>query len=163
MIRLVFIDDDKDMSELFKAAGETHRVWTITFTSGTDALIFLEHNHVDVVVLDLMLPTLDGLTIAEEIRRNEENHPERLPVEIVFATGAEINDTVRRVAERVGVRAIFPKPTDLDDMVERIKSWFGRARSVGQADAANDSDDLSHAEIHELTKANTGPDKHNDE
>jgi CheY-like chemotaxis protein len=130
MIKLLFVDDDKDVSELFKYIGNQERVWTITFVSGAEALLFLEHNQVDVIVLDLMLPTLDGLTIAEEIRRNEENQPDRVPVQIVFLTGAEINDTVRRVADRTRVKRIFRKPTDLLRMVREIKTWFsGESRT----------------------------------
>jgi len=128
MIKLVFVDDDEDVSEVFKIIGNGENVSTEVFISGAEALLFLEHNRVDVIVLDLMLPTLDGLTIAEEIRRNEENDPDRIPVEIVFLTAAQINDTVRRVAERTRVKQIFHKPADLTAMIQEIKGWFPQRR-----------------------------------
>ncbi len=129
MIRVVFVDDDKDVSELFKTVGELAQVWTVTFLNGSDALAFLEHNHADVVILDLILPILDGLTIVQELRRNESNYPDREPVEVVFLTGAEMNDAIELVATQTNVRKICQKPCDLTDLMDEIKSWFRDGQS----------------------------------
>jgi CheY-like chemotaxis protein len=124
MIKALVLDDDKDISELFKVVGAEHRVWTITFTNGTEALKFLDNNTVDVVILDLMMSPIDGLTIAEQIRLNEENRPNEPRSEIVFLSGAEISDTIKRVANRVGVRRICQKPCEIAALLEEVKTWF---------------------------------------
>lgn len=126
MIKALILDDDKDISELFKFVGAQHRVWTITFTNGAEALKFLNNNTVDVVILDLMMTPLDGLTIAEQIRLNEENQPNSPRSEIVFLSGTEISDTIKRVAARVGVKRICKKPCDIPELLEEIKTWFPR-------------------------------------
>jgi CheY-like chemotaxis protein len=128
MLKLVCVDDDKDVSEMMKIVGEQERVWTMSFTNGAEALPFLEENQVDVVLLDLAMPVLDGLTVAEEIRLNESNNPGRKRVKIAFLTGWPISETIHRVAERIGTEAIFTKPMDPNETIAKIKSWFSAAK-----------------------------------
>lgn len=132
MIKALVLDDDKDVSELFKINGAACRVWTITFTNSAEALRFLDNNTVDVVVLDLMMSPLDGLTIAEQIRLNEENQPSQPRCEIVFLSGAEISDAVMRIANRVGVRKICQKPCEIPELLEEMKSWFANKKALGE-------------------------------
>lgn len=124
MLKVCFVDDDKDVSELMKYAGEKQRVWIVTFTNGPEALTFLDNNQVDAVMLDLAMPVMDGLSLAEEIRRNEENHPERRKAKIGFLTGWPVNETIMRVARRVNAEQIFRKPIDPDETIATIKGWF---------------------------------------
>lgn len=130
MIKALVLDDDKDVSELFKIVGAECRVWTITFTNGSEALKFLDDNDVDVVILDLMMSPIDGLTMAQQIRLNEENHPNRPKSEIVFLSGAEISDTIKRVAKQAGIRKIYQKPCDIPELLEEIKGWFSHSRAL---------------------------------
>lgn len=123
-MRVVFVDDDPDLGDLIKvAAGHEFDCDIEVFRNGADALKYLNKTPVDVVVLDLRLPILDGLTIAEEIRRNEEIHLIQPPVEMAFLTGAEVSDAVKRVADRTHVRQIFQKPFDYQKLFREIKSW----------------------------------------
>jgi CheY-like chemotaxis protein len=123
VVRLLVIDDDADVAELLKVIGRQAGVSVISFNVGTAALVFLQQNDVDAVILDLQLPVLDGLTIAEQIRLNEENHPNRKKTEIIFLTGAVISDAISRIAERTDVRKICQKPCDLIELVADIQSW----------------------------------------
>jgi two-component system CAI-1 autoinducer sensor kinase/phosphatase CqsS len=123
VVRLLVIDDDADVAELLKVIGRQAGVSVISFNVGTAALVFLEQNDVDAVILDLQLPVLDGLTIAEQIRLNEENHPMRKKTEIIFLTGAIISDAISRIAKRTNVRRICQKPCDLIELVADIQSW----------------------------------------
>jgi CheY-like chemotaxis protein len=50
------------------------------------------------------MPVLDGLRLAKEIRKNEELHPGKRPVQLVFATGHEIGDTIERVGTESACR-----------------------------------------------------------
>lgn len=132
MLKVLFIDDDKDNSELFRLAGEAERIWTVTFTNPGEALKFLVDNHVDVVVIDLIMPVLDGLTVAQQIRLNEENQPGRPRTELAFLTGAEITKTIRDVAADLGVRKICQKPCDMPKFLAEVKGWFGSGRAEGR-------------------------------
>lgn len=124
MLKVVCVDDDKDVSELMKFAGESQRVWLMTFTNGPEALTFLAHNQVDAVILDLAMPILDGLTLAEEIRKNEAITPARRAVRIAFLTGWPVSEAVERIAERVDASQIFRKPIEPERVIAEVKGWF---------------------------------------
>jgi DNA-binding response OmpR family regulator len=124
-MKILFVDDDEDLTEMIGLVGENAGAETEVMTSGHDALRYLDNADppVDVVILDLMMPTLDGLTIAEEIRHNEAIHPARKPAKIAFLTAADINEAVTRVGERVGVKKIFRKPCHYPALFEEAKTW----------------------------------------
>jgi CheY-like chemotaxis protein len=125
-MKVLVVDDDRDTIELMKAVGGHAGVEMIAFTTGLDALKYLEDNEVDVAVLDLEMPVLDGLRLAKEIRKNEELHPGKRPVQLVFATGHEIGDTIERVGNRVGVqkRYMIHKPFDVCGLMNELKKDF---------------------------------------
>jgi len=124
-VKVVFVDDDNDLSVLFRHIAESEGVETVVYTDGLKALRYLDTDQadIDVILLDLSLPILDGLTIAEQIRLNEEIHPTRRPVDIAFITGCEVDATVQNVADRVGVRKIYQKPYDLEKLIQEVKTW----------------------------------------
>jgi CheY-like chemotaxis protein len=125
-MKVLVVDDDRDTIELMKAVGGHAGVEMIAFTTGLDALKYLEEHEVDVAVLDLEMPVLDGLRLAKEIRKNEELHPGKRPVQLVFATGHEIGDTIERVGDRVGVqrRYMIHKPFDVCGLMNELKKDF---------------------------------------
>lgn len=128
-MKIVLVDDDPSTNELMEHIGEVEGIETETFTSSLDALAFLTENDADVVILDLEMPIIDGLRLAKEIRKNEQVHPEKSPVRMVFYTGHEINETIERVGEKVGVakRYMIHKPYDLGDLVSALKKDFETA------------------------------------
>jgi CheY-like chemotaxis protein len=128
-MKFVLVDDDPETNALWQAVGALQGVEALSFTSSPQALEYLANNDADVVVLDLEMPVIDGLRMAKEIRKNEENHPEKRPVKMVFYSGQEFDDTIERVGERVGVekRYMIHKPYDLGALVGELKDEFGEA------------------------------------
>lgn len=126
-MKLVVVDDDPDTNELMRAAGEHADVEVICFTDGLEALKWLNEREADVAVLDLELPVLDGLRLAKEIRKNEELHPSKRPVNLVFATGHTISPTIMQVGDKVGVdrRYMIRKPFDVGMLMRDLKKDFG--------------------------------------
>jgi CheY-like chemotaxis protein len=122
-MRFVLVDDNPELSPLWELVGKLQGVEAIPFTSSPEALAYLDQNEADVVVIDLEMPVIDGLRLAKEIRKNEENHPEKRPVKMVFYTAHEIGDTIERVGDRVGVekRYMIHKPYDLGQLVGMLK------------------------------------------
>lgn len=130
-MKIVFVDDDPETNELMEAVGVIEGVETQTFESSPAALEYLAGNDADVVIIDLEMPIIDGLRLAKEIRKNEQVHPEKQPVRMVFYTGHEINETIERVGEKVGVakRYMIHKPYDLGDLVHKLKKEFTAANA----------------------------------
>lgn len=125
-MKIVLVDDNPDLSELLTAVGTLEHVETVSFTSSVEALTYLETNEADVVILDLEMPVIDGLRLAKEIRKNEDLHPEKRPVKLVFYTAQDIDDTIERVGQKVGVekRYMIHKPYSLGELVATLKRDF---------------------------------------
>jgi CheY-like chemotaxis protein len=132
---IVIVDDDESAMSLaawlFIEKGER----VAAFTNGTEAMLFLKRfaGRIKCVLLDLSLPVLDGLTIAEQIRLNEATFEEAEPVPIAFYTAhhQQANGATERVAERCNVEKIFHKPEDTDDLPEKVAEWL-KNRNEGE-------------------------------
>ncbi len=88
--------------------------------SGEEALAALEDEEVDLIILDYMMPGLDGFQTFERIRKLP--FGQRLPVIMVTAYG---NEATRRRAEEMGLDGFFMKPVDLQMFSELIKVILG--------------------------------------
>ena len=121
MKRVLVVDDQADCSEpmarLLKLCGFEAQ----TAANGRDALDKLRDWSADLVLLDLMMPVMDGFAFLEAIRQKPQWS--ELPV-IVFS--AWDNETTRGRLRRLGVAQTFRKAdTDFDSMVTQIKQLVG--------------------------------------
>jgi CheY-like chemotaxis protein len=123
MNKILYIEDHPDTAEMVHEAARQIGIDVDTCRDGASALKYLEAYEYDAVILDLSMPVLDGLTIAEEIRNNEAIHPSKKPVNIVFYTARTIDRAIENVGARVRVSAIYPKSaqTDVFEMLEEIR------------------------------------------
>jgi CheY-like chemotaxis protein len=122
---VLIVDDDRDTRDLYSYVLREAGLETVALGSGGEALQYLEsHPEVRLVLLDLAMPVLDGLTVAKEIRRNESLHPDRPPRMIAFLTGHNVHDVDRWVAEREGVlRPFLQKDGDVEHVAEEVTKW----------------------------------------
>lgn len=125
MPRILFVDDNRELCDLYCYLAGTHGVKAKCIFSGTETIEWLSQpeNNVEIVVLDLSMPSLDGLTVAEEIRRNEKIGKTG-KVEICFLTGKKTDGAVQRIAERCRIRHIFDKNEDTEAIISEIVSWL---------------------------------------
>src|SRR5256714_14236918 len=86
---------------------------------GTEALRRAEGTHYDLVVLDLLLPSVNGLTVLSELRRAQ---PE-LPV-VILSARADLATKLRGFA--LGANDYVPKPFSLDELIARIRAQLRR-------------------------------------
>ncbi len=127
MKQILLVDDNQSIKGMMEIAfGDEPELDFHFFGSGGQVLQYLEDNHgeVDSVILDLAMPTLDGLQVTEEIRRNESTWLKEPPVKIAFWTGGEIDAPVKRIADRADVHKFFEKPKDPFDFVAEVKLWM---------------------------------------
>lgn len=90
----------------------------ITASNGFDALESLKKTAVDLMIVDLAMPEMDGLTVLRELRANQSYHS--MPIIMLTASGKEQD---RQQAIRAGVDAFLTKPTSawhLADLVENL-------------------------------------------
>jgi two-component system alkaline phosphatase synthesis response regulator PhoP len=110
--KILVVDDELDFIELLRYRLPAPEFIVLFATNGTDALNQIWHHSPDVILVDLMLPDLDGLTLCEILRR--QNSTRQIPVIMVSALS---NDVTRYSAEVAGAREFLAKPLDF----ERLK------------------------------------------
>jgi DNA-binding response OmpR family regulator len=136
-LRVLVVDDDAAVRLVARTALDDHHV--VEAPDGRKALEMLERVPVDVVLLDVMMPRLDGYAVLESLRAGTVDA--MVPVIMVTALAAEV-DRVR--AFRAGADGFVSKPFDVDDLVERVE---GVSRRSGAERVAYRADELARAEL----------------
>ena len=113
--RVLLVDDETDFLSSLAQRLTLRGLSTSTAASGPDALAVLDREPVDVVVLDVRMPGMDGI---ETLRRIKEAHPR---IEVVMLTGhADLESSLEGM--RFGFFDYLIKPVRLDTILERIKA-----------------------------------------
>lgn len=116
---LVVDDDVRNIYSLTKAL-EVLQMKVVTAIDGNEALKALEdHGEIDVVLLDMMMPNLDGYETAERIRRNKKF--KKLPV---IAVTAKAMTGDREKCINAGASDYITKPVDADQLLSLLRVWL---------------------------------------
>jgi len=122
--RILVVEDEPEFAALIALWLERHEWRPIVVSDGLEALRAFEAEQPDLVVLDLGLPTMDGLEIIERIRATS-----TVPIIVVTARGGEA-DRVRGL--RMGADDYVTKPVSFPELVARIGAAFRRAHTWNQ-------------------------------
>ena len=122
MTKILVVDDDSNICELLRLYLEKEGYHVIITQDGDSAVnAFQEHNP-DLVLLDIMLPVLDGWQVCREIRKSS-----RAPIIMLTAKG-EVFDKV--LGLELGADDYVTKPFDAKEVLARIKAVLRRAEGV---------------------------------
>ncbi len=121
--RLLVVDDDERMRELLVRYLAQQGFETLTAGDGRELDRQLSRNHVDLIVLDLMLPGEDGLSICRRLRGQGVD----TPIVMLTAKGDEID---RIVGLEIGADDYLPKPGNPRELVARIRAVLRRGRAA---------------------------------
>jgi DNA-binding response OmpR family regulator len=110
------VDDEPEFAELLEYRLADCGFEFKTATNSTDALNLAWENPPDLILLDLLLPDLDGLSVCEIFAR----HPatQHIPIIMITAVGS---DTTRFSAQVAGARQFFSKPVDFAELRTSIQ------------------------------------------
>ncbi|SNS24216.1 two-component system, OmpR family, alkaline phosphatase synthesis response regulator PhoP [Anaerovirgula multivorans] len=122
---ILAVDDEEHILELIKFNLEKNGFQVITSDNGEKALELLARNPIDLVVLDLMLPGIDGLEVCKEIRRMEGYN--KLPIIMLTAKGEE---TDRILGLELGADDYVTKPFSVRELIARVKAVLRRSEDV---------------------------------
>ena len=121
MFHLLVVDDDKN-TRLFLTALLEDAGYTVTAASnGEEALEVMDRAHIDLVVLDIMMPKMDGYEFTRLLRESDNN----LPVLMVSAKQLPAD---KHKGFAVGTDDYIPKPIDDEEFLYRIKALLRRAQ-----------------------------------
>ena len=125
MFRILVVDDDKNTRMLLKAVLEAENYSVSTAENGEDALAVMDANHVDLVVLDVMMPKMDGYEFTRTLRQSNNNLP------ILMVSAKQLPADKKR-GFLVGTDDYMTKPIDEEEMLLRIKALLRRARIASE-------------------------------
>jgi DNA-binding response OmpR family regulator len=120
-LKILIIEDEKKLARLLKQGLEENGFTVDLAHDGADGQYQVENYAYDAVLLDLMLPEVDGLTILASLR----NQGSDVPVLIVTARG-EVEDRIKGL--NLGADDYLAKPFDLDELVARLRALIRRSR-----------------------------------
>ena len=125
MFHILVVDDDKNTRMFLRAVLEGAGYTVSTAVNGQDALGVMDREHIDLVVLDIMMPKMDGYEFTRALRETDNN----LPILMVSAKQLPA-DKHRGFA--VGTDDYITKPIDDEEMLFRIKALLRRAKIASE-------------------------------
>jgi two-component system, OmpR family, response regulator len=116
---LLIVDDDREIRGLLAQYLEKHEFRTTAVPDGKEMRRVLERTHVDLLVLDLMLPGEDGLSLCRELRARSQ-----VPILMLTARGEDVD---RIIGLELGADDYVAKPFNPRELLGRIKAILRRS------------------------------------
>jgi DNA-binding response OmpR family regulator len=135
---ILIIDDEKDLIELVRYNLEKDGFDVIAATDGQSGLEVVKKHRPDLVMLDLMMPGLDGLQVCQQLRGDPRSS--RIPVIMLTAKATEAD---RVVGLELGADDYITKPFSPREVVARIKAVLRRSTAHPDARQVISSGDLA--------------------
>ena len=121
MERVLIVDDDPDIQRLISYNLLQAGFEVTTAQTGSAALASVQKHPPDLIILDLMLPDIDGMEVCRVLRHRETSG--RIPILMLTARGEEVDRTKGLEA---GADDYLVKPFSPEELVLRIKAIFNR-------------------------------------
>lgn len=121
MINILVVEDDKHTRKLLETILKREGYSVLKAEDGVIAMEVLENNHVDLIILDIMMPNMDGYEFAKELRDAE------CMIPILMATAKQLPEDKKR-GFIVGTDDYMTKPIDTEEMLLRIKALLRRSQ-----------------------------------
>ena len=125
MFRILVVEDDTHIRKLMCTVLKAHGFETLQAEDGLAALDVMDKEHIDLVVLDLMMPNMDGYEFTKELRSVGEN----LPILMVTAKQEQSDKNKGFLA---GTDDYMTKPVDEDELVLRIRALLRRSKITSE-------------------------------
>ncbi len=146
MKKILLIDDDIKLTELLKDYLEKYNFEINSYDNPVDALRHLETHRYDLIVLDYMLPEMDGFETLKELRKTSS-----IPVVMLTARG---ETTDRIIGLELGADDYIAKPFEPRELVARMQSVFRRTDSKIKTEAPLSFKDLMINVLNRTVKLN---------
>ncbi|HYF83466.1 MAG TPA: response regulator transcription factor [Clostridia bacterium] len=127
-VRVLLVEDEEKMRELIKISFKKENFETIEAIDGKQGLNLFKTNQVDIVILDIMLPEIDGWTVCREIRRMS-----NIPIILLTARGEEFD---KLFGFELGADDYIVKPFSPKELIARVKALLRRSE-IKSSDSAS--------------------------
>lgn len=123
MFNILVVDDDKNTRRLFKAVLELEHYHVYVAENGEQALSVMDEEHIDLVILDIMMPKMDGYEFTKMLRETKNTLP-------ILMVSAKQMPQDKRKGFLVGTDDYMTKPVDEVEMLLRVRALLRRAKIV---------------------------------
>ena len=121
--RILVVDDEPDLVIVLKIGLETEGYDVLTASDGEQGLALARQSMPDLLVLDLMLPRMDGYKVCRALKFDERY--KKIPI---FILSARSGETDRRLALELGADEFHSKPYNMRELVGRIRTRIDATR-----------------------------------
>ena len=139
MNKILVIDDDITINELVKINLELRGFNVISAENGADGFALVKQEQPDLIILDVMMPEIDGFTVAKRIRENASTS--ETPILMLTAL-SQLTDKVKGFD--IGVDDYLVKPFEIEELFVRVRALLKRTnlipKSLGAKDILNVGD-----------------------
>ncbi|SNZ02141.1 two-component system, OmpR family, phosphate regulon response regulator PhoB/two-component system, OmpR family, alkaline phosphatase synthesis response regulator PhoP [Persephonella hydrogeniphila] len=125
MSLIYVVEDDEDINDLLVYNLKKENFQVKPFLNSVQALKEIQKNPPDLILLDIMLPDMDGLELCKKIRSNRET--EHIPIIMITAKSTEID---KIVGLELGADDYITKPFSIKEVVARIRAILRRSKGV---------------------------------
>jgi len=151
MFHILIVDDDKNIRYVMKELLESHGYNAFTAKNAEEAFDVLDKEHIDLAVVDIMMPGIDGYELTREIRDFNQDFP-------ILMVSAKQMPEDRKRGFLAGIDDFMSKPIDADEFLLHIKALLRRFKIVNEkkivlGDVILDYDSYTvsgHGEVQEL-------------
>ena len=126
--KILIIEDDPDIAQLVTMHVREAGYEAIHVDNGEQGLQEVEKSNPDLLVLDLMLPGMNGLEVCKQVRKQNE----RIPILMLTAKSTELD---RVLGLELGADDYLTKPFSVVELMARIKALFRRVDALGESQA----------------------------
>ena len=117
MFKILIVEDDTELCQLFSHVLEKNGYHTRMVSNGQEALDALAEEYVDLIISDIMMPVMDGLTAAKTIRAAARADAKTIPI-IAMTANAFQED--QEQCNKAGMNAHLAKPLNMEKVIRTI-------------------------------------------
>lgn len=125
MFNILVVEDDKHTSRLMQVVLEDAGYHPILASDGLKALDILDSQQVDLIIMDIMMPNMDGYELTDELRKADYDIP-------ILMVTAKLQPEDKKKGFLVGTDDYMTKPVDEEEMLLRIKALLRRSKIVNE-------------------------------
>lgn len=120
MLKILIVEDDPSLSQLYSIVLNKTGYRTLCAKNGQDAWQYLESEHIDLIITDIMMPVMDGYDFVRSVRQTNPGIP-------ILIITAKDDYSSKSKGFLLGTDDYMTKPIDVNEMVLRVKALLRRA------------------------------------
>jgi DNA-binding response OmpR family regulator len=125
MFHILVVDDDKNIRFLMREILQTEHYTVFTASNGEDALLLMEKEHIDLAIVDIMMPRLSGYELTQELRSANVDLP-------ILMVSAKHLPEDRKRGFLAGIDDYMSKPIDPEELLLHVKALLRRSHIASE-------------------------------